>query len=837
MRSESEQESKGLTAKAPFVWTTLFLIGGIAWGLQWPVFDLRILLGLAVVSLGIFYVLFRGEKVWSTALLVFTCGLALTSSRIAQLNSGGPGNLGRDVRSWPQSMMLRGFITSDPISKNVEARGRAQAGKIPRTQLQTDFELQVSAVNLSGEWKQTSGSVSVRKVQPLSSKDQMMEPVFLEYGDEIDIEGTLEEPPVSRNFGLFDYKDYLRQQGIAFVFRSEGSDSMVLRESSSANWVFKLRKYLAQRLALGIENDELAVGIINGMLLGYREDIPNDVNESFRRTGTLHVFAISGSHISLIAFILLVLLKQARVSQRWSAVIVVPLIILYVFMTGLRSSSIRSVAMAAVIIMGWFLERPSSILNNLAFAAFLILVWNPLQLIDAGFQLSFLVVLSLVLLVPMLDGVIRTWFQPDPWIPKSHVPRYWRWISPIGNAFSSLLSVSVCAWIGTLGLTLYYFHLFSVTSILANLIIVPLASASVGVGAMSLVFGLFWDQLGMTLNFTHAAIIHLMLGITDYLSKAGGFIYVPEISSLVVVSIYIVIAVLTFFLFTRRPALFLSGVVAVILSCAVLIYTRWSSSTLRIDVLDVGDGQSILLSGPHFERILLDAGSRASGVQVVKPFLRSRGVNGIDVAIISHADPSHYGGFQSILGDIPVKRIILADANFRSKAYDAFLRELAQYDVIISKWNQTSEEEFLSGHLRGVWPLPNAEAPRADDFGLVLELQHGKTRTLFLSDSGIAVEEMISDMVRPPYDFLIQGNNGHERLMDDGFLTGLSVSNLILTSSSMPSDRLVQSLSSKVSRAWFTAERGGMYFEVTAKGAKLFPRFMAAGHQSDNHSN
>src|SRR5260221_6202756 len=142
------------------------------------------------------------------------------------------------------------------------------------------------------------------------------------------------------------------------------------------------------------------------MTLGWKTALNNEVADPFMRSGTMHIFAISGLHIALIAGILVSLLRVLKVPRAACGLIVIPLIWAYTGVTGWQASAIRSTVMMTIIIAGWSLKRPSDLLNSLAAAAFIILLWEPQQLFQASFQLSFSVVLSLALFGRHFDKVI-----------------------------------------------------------------------------------------------------------------------------------------------------------------------------------------------------------------------------------------------------------------------------------------------------------------------------------------------------------------------------------------------------------------------------------------------
>ena len=216
------------------------------------------------------------------------------------------------------------------------------------------------------------------------------------------------------------------------------------------------------------------------MTLGWKPALTNEVYEPFMRSGTMHIFAISGLHIALIAGILAGLLRMFQVPRIGCGWVVIPLIWFYTAATGWQPSAIRSTVMMSIIIGGWALKRPSDLVNSLAAAAFIILLWDPQQIFGASFQLSFLVVLSIALLVPPLDAARDRLLRTDPLLPAELLPRWRRWLETPLRWVTTSLAVSLAAWLGSLPLTAYYFHLLSPVTLLANLCIVPLEQPGAG---------------------------------------------------------------------------------------------------------------------------------------------------------------------------------------------------------------------------------------------------------------------------------------------------------------------------------------------------------------------
>jgi competence protein ComEC len=696
---------------------------------------------------------------WPVAPLLLVAGMMAAAAQLAANRDDAPGSLRALVLRVPQRVSLRGVVATDPAWRETEDRpvasapARAPAPPGPRA----EFALRVSSVRFHTQWEPARGRVQVRLRLPAADAPAAD---AIEFGREVEVEGVLDRPREARNFGLFDHAEYLARQGIGFTLAADGPGAArVLGEASGWGWLFRARRELGRRLTLGIEDDPLACGIIRGMLLGYREDIPPDVNDAFRRTGTLHVFAISGSHITAIALALLVALRAGRVPRAAACWVVLPILAFYVAATGLRASAVRSLVMAAIVIAGWALRRPAALLNNLAAAALVVLAADPLQLFDAGFQLSFGVVAALIFLAPAFDARLRAAVDPDPWIPRKLVPRWRTALSDPLHWATGLLAVSLAAWIGSLGLNVHYFNLVSFVALLANLLVVPLAAASVALGLVSLALGALWDPLALTLNATHALLVHLMAGISAELGswRAGAFCVARPPVAWTVAGYALLAAAAKLWLDGRRLRA-LATLASLASLAALAAAAAWLDPRVRVDVLDVGTGQAALVTGPRLERVLVDAGSRSEGRNTVVPFLRVRGVNALDLVVVTHGDAGHYGGLAGVLDAFPVRRLAVSSAAFRSRGYRDLLADLKAREVPAERWRAKDGADLRSGRLDALWPPDRFAPERADDGALVLRLETPFGDVLFASDIGDRVEaDLVAAGRLRPCRLLVQG--------------------------------------------------------------------------------
>jgi competence protein ComEC len=278
-----------------------------------------------------------------------------------------------------------------------------------------------------------------------------------------------------------------------------------------AAWCFRARRAAARYLTMGIEDFGDIKGLLLSLLLGYRGAFPIEARQAFVATGTLHIFAISGSHVAIVTLLGMTALKAARVPRRAWVFVLAPLLAVYAVGTGARSSAVRACLMAATYVAAPALGRRPDGLSSIALAALLILVAVPGQAMDVGFLLSFVVVLVLMILYPRLERVWRPWVEPDPlrvapenvWrVRGRHVCRY----------ILSLVALSGCATVGSIPLMAYYFEQFTPIGILANVWVVPLAYLIVLAGGLALLLGPIAGVLAVIFNHANLALMAAMAG-------------------------------------------------------------------------------------------------------------------------------------------------------------------------------------------------------------------------------------------------------------------------------------------------------------------------------------
>ena len=221
------------------------------------------------------------------------------------------------------------------------------------------------------------------------------------------------------------------------------------------------------------------------------------------RTGTIHILVVSGFNVGIVALIIILLLKLIRIPRKIRPAITILCLIVYCLVTGASNPVVRATVMAVIFLLGYLLEREPDIYNSLSLAVIFILAFNPRQLFDIGFQLSFVSVLSLVYIYPGIKAL----FPIE--LPK---------VKCLNFIIDGCL-VSFSCWLGTMGFIAYYFRFFSPVTVLANLIIVPLATLITLCGFSLILVSLFLPSLAVSLASTSELLVAFLLQSSACLVK------------------------------------------------------------------------------------------------------------------------------------------------------------------------------------------------------------------------------------------------------------------------------------------------------------------------------
>jgi ComEC/Rec2-related protein len=592
-----------------------------------------------------------------------------------------------------------------------------------------------------------------------------------EFGDELQLSGITGPVPPPRNPGTFDMRRYLARSDVyTQLFVSYEGDRTLLRHHGG-NPVLraaqKSRRWLQKVLSRGIEDSPEVEGLITGMVLGLRHQTPEDIEEPFQQTGTLHLFAVAGLHVGIVAQLLWIVATVAQLRRRLAIVLIIPALLFYAAITGLHVSSVRAALMSSVLLAGFLAERRVFTLNSLAAAAVLILCWDTNQLFSLGFQLSFAVVTAIIL----LSGPVFRWlsrlFAADPFLPRSLFSRTRRFTDRLLRLIAGGLSVSCAAWIGSLPLMLWYYNLVTPISLVANLLVVPIAFFILAGGLLSMVAAPISSALSIIFNNCNWLLAQIVLGIVHFLAQlpTGHF-------------------------YAERPHL---------------------AKHLRaeITVLDVGTGGAAHVR-TRTSDWLFDAGAQRDYNRVIRDYLRHAGINRLDGLLLSHGDAGHLGGASALIHDFRPRTIVDSPAHDRSPLHRALLADLTNRNLtptLVTAGDELPISQNVTAQV--LFPAKNFQAKMADDQALVVQLLVDKIpRILFVSDSGTATEQkLLQSGMDLRSEILIKGQHHSGVSGSPEFITAVNPRVIVATSRSFP-------ISESISEEWAATVRG--------HGIKLF---------------
>ena len=495
----------------PLVWMTLFYAAGIAASqminlpFNWLcILSIIFLLAILLIRNSVIAMII----VWLTFILI---GAIYTQSR-QLLAHDHVANISKYLRHQP--VAVDGIIVSQ-----VQARNFFKGTK--RT-----FTLEVKRVQTLQGWQDKSGEILVNTFGN----------VDLFYGDRIVLEGKLYQPYNFSQSEHFSYGDYLKNQGIELILSVKKQTPIKIIEHNQGNILMiaslKLKDRLKKLLSDHLSYNE--AGIMHAFLLGDRSHIPKHINNLFVQTGTVHILAISGLNVGVIMTIFLMLFRMIPLDRRVQLAVTIIFLTWFTLLTGSSPSVVRSTIMSSVFLMSLIFERDTDSLNTLFLAALIILIINPLNLFDVGFQLSFACVLSIILFYPMVQKVFLK-------MPNLAANR-------LGRHLIESLSLSLAVWVAVAGLILYYFAIITPITVIANLIVIPLSSVLIILGASLLMVGSFWPSSVIIFASCIKVVLNFMVGTIYLFSKVPcAYFYISNLTFWYIWIYYGILAIIFYF--------------------------------------------------------------------------------------------------------------------------------------------------------------------------------------------------------------------------------------------------------------------------------------------------
>lgn len=512
-------------------------------------------------------------------------------------------------------------------------------------------------------------------------------PQRLTYGQQVEIEARIRPPHNYNNPGDFDYALYLARQKIFWTATTVRHSTVRILPGRCGSrflaFIYTLRTSAVERIEKLYPGDSYSTGMMEAVLIGEKAKLEKVWTDNFRRTGTYHTLVIAGFHVTILAGCVLFLLRICMLDEIPALFVACTGAWLYALVSGANAPAVRAAAGFTLFAIARFFFRRGRLLNLLALVAFLFLLWDPDQLFDAAFQLSFLCVAVIgAFVAPLLQStsipLARALKNPSQVDADVHLParaaQFRVELRLIAEVFDTIALVplallirlalfayelSVLSIVVQIALALpmaEYFHRVSFSGFSSNLIVSPLMGALVPVGFLAIFTGWHWSAAlaGGMLDISRRVVDwHARMEPNWRIADPPLWLALAFIASLIALALLFQKKLL------RWPAL-----AAVLALFTLLIRQPFPAElprhTLELTAIDVGQGDSLFVAFPNGATMLIDGGgfltygpqkrrpSLDTGEDVVSPYLWSRGIRRLDIVVATHAHQDHIGGLPAI---------------------------------------------------------------------------------------------------------------------------------------------------------------------------------------------
>ena len=637
----------------------------------------------------------------------------------------------------------------------------------------------------------------------------------LRYGQNIELDARIRKPRNYGNPGAFDYAGFLARQDIFWTASGDAATLHVLPGhcgSAIPKLAMDLRAAILRRTERLYHGNDYQTGMMQALLIGQNFQLQKVWTEQYRDTGTFHVLVISGTHVAILAAFFLFFLRVCCVSENLAMLLTVMAAWLYALVTGWGAPCVRSAAGLTLFMVCGYFYRKRRPLNLLAAVALAFLVCDPDQLFDASFQLTFLAVAFLgAFATPLIEATsgplargltdlhdtgrdlylaarvaqfrieVRMLVQILRGVTRPPSPLTTLAITIPARLALFFYEVAVVSAVIQLGLALpmvVYFHRLGLSGLSANAFAVPIMGLLVPVGFVAVATGWTWvASIGASLLWLSRAIVGWHAAI-----EPNWRIPTPPVW----LGIAFPAALLAFALARGRRSRAASGAVAAAL-LALLVWHPFPPGLhrgqLEMSVIDVGQGDSILLVLPDGKRLLVDGGGIPTfghqprsqldiGEDVVAPYLWNRGISTLAAVALTHAHEDHIGGLPALVSDFHPRQL-WTGATSSNPAWTALRDRAARDAVQIVPFTAPAHFTFGGAEFDVLAPLPDyipVDTPHNND-SLVLRVRYGARSFLLTGDVERPIErQMLAANEVPLTDVLKVAHHGSRTSSTDDFL-------------------------------------------------------------------
>lgn len=821
--------SSSVPVRRPVVWATTALACGCLieekCGLPARVWELS--LCASVLLAGILYS--RNSSSFKSSVAVLLMLLTLGGLRLNSfLYVRAVDNIARFCRAESQPARLLGVLSSE-----VELIEAERGPRIPPW-MELDvsrFILKVEQIGDGAEWISTSGTVRVDLGGHL---------VHARIGDRIDILGQINRAQPNQNPGGFNFATYLQRQGIDALLRAEHPQAVQVLGRDNA-WIWPLRQFRdsirAESRSLFTQNlSKKTNPLALSLLLGDRSLLNDELRDRFVESGTMHLLAISGLHVGILAGLLAFLCRLFGVSARTAAVTVVLVVGLYALLTNHRPPVLRATLLVTVVCIGVTERRHIDGMNVLAFCGGVLLLWKPTDLFDIGAQLSFLAVGAIIWSAVLLKSDHTV--DPLDGLPLSENWQWLSWLKPVQKFLHQGYVVTGAVWLATLPLTISTFHLVTPIGFLLNIFLIPFVAAILILGYLFFIIGILLPMLASSFAIPFDWSLQALLSIVDGAHQLPyGHYACSGIPKWWLFGFYLLLAM----------AWRIWGGVshsawawrALLLWCLFglgLALQHSPRDGLRYTVLSVGHGLASVIELPTGETILYDVGTFGDGrraERTVEQYLWARNVNHLDGVVLSHADHDHFSGLFGLMDRFTIGTIFIPQAflDFEQSSVLEICERAALQQIpvrIVAAEDQLSAGDHTSDvvQIRVLHPAHDFRSKHDNANSLCLSLSYAGRSLLLTGDLEKDGLERFMEQVSADFDVVMAPHHGSRFSSPQQFFDWAAAKYVIISSGDAEPTARLQAQLGQETRVLGTDTSGAITVEVNSRGILKVHEFL-----------
>lgn len=579
-------------------------------------------------------------------------------------------------------------------------------------------------------------------------------------GDEILITGAVLPLEGKTVPGGYDERLYLKTKSIDYKMYPE----MIEKIGENKNLFMKLQE-IKQRVFAVFDTvlPQRESGILKAMVTGERDDIDQETRDLYIKAGINHILCVSGLHVSIFVLLIHFLMEKClKQSKRTVSLVTIACCLFFLIFTGFSPSSVRAVIMITVALLGRVFFRRSDMLNNVAIAALFLLLYQPLYLWNAGFQLSFITVVGI-------------------WMGLQVVSNETDIMSKMKKTFILSLYASLFSY----PLVAYHFFHISLIGVFLNLLVLPLCAPLLFFAFLTGIGGLIFPPIAaISAGGAYGILKFYQIVCTIGVSIPGGYLLIGAPSLLTIAIYYIILYMCSFY---GRKLCNEKAIFCAMIALGFSVFgNRMIFHKNTVAFLDVGQGDSTVISTYDGRAVVIDGGGwfgteigRNSGMKVVKPYLEYLGVKELDGIFLTHFDSDHMIGVVELCQSLPTKAVYLSEYPCSDMEKWHLLKEVLEKQGIML---YTVKENDISnwgnrGEISCYYPPDGVKfIGENDNHGsLVLKYHYGGTKILFTGDAAVEDERiLLTKGVDVSAEILKLGHHGSKNSSCEAFLEAVA---------------------------------------------------------------